>query len=78
MTRDDFNKGKTLLYNIDILKKDLYLLSNSINKENISCELSIGLASLEIPNSIRKEIFSLITKKLKEEIYKLEKEFEDL
>ena len=78
MTRDDFNKGKTLLYNIDILKKELSFLSNSINKENILCELSIGLVSLEIPNSIRKEIFSLITKDLKEEIYKLEKEFEDL
>lgn len=78
MTIDNFNKGKTLLYNIDILEKDLLLLSNSVNKENMLCELSIDLLTLKIPNRIKKEIFSLIEKDLKEEISKLEKEFKDL
>lgn len=78
MTRDDFNKGKTILYNIDILKKELSFLSSNINKGNMLCELSIGLGSLKIPNSISKKILSMITKYLKEEISKLEKEFKDL
>lgn len=79
MTRDDFNKGKTLLYNINTLKKELSFLSNIINADDIEFSLSFYISGdILVPTGLRKEILLKIEDNLRGRIEKLEKEFEDL
>lgn len=78
MTKDNFEKAKTINYNITILQNDLVFLNKFINCD-IELRLSFGLSGdIVIPPELRKEIITKVLDNYNKKIKKLEKEFEDL
>ena len=79
MTKDNFDKAKTIRYNIVTIQKDLDFLSRVLNSRDIDFRLNFGISGeILVPTELRKKIIMSVKKNLIEKIKKLEKEFEDL